>query len=112
MSWPNDVDGDVFRRMEENGFDFTIEYAIDFNIDFDSWPLDKSTKESILAMFPSCEFVEPDEEDIAEGNTIGYAQFQIVAKPTHELVVSIQEQVTKKLKRLGGWCESWGVMQE
>jgi len=37
MDWPNDADDDVFRRLQENGFDFGNEYTIDFNIDFDRW---------------------------------------------------------------------------
>jgi hypothetical protein len=34
MNWPNDVDGDVLRRLESIGFEFDQETDIDFNIDF------------------------------------------------------------------------------
>lgn len=108
MNWPDDLDGDVFRRMEASGFDFTKEYTIDFNIDFKSWPLDESTKKSMLAMYPSCDFIDPEEGDTSNG----YVQFKIVARPTHELVVSTQKQVSDKLEQFGGWCESWGVLQD
>jgi len=36
--WPNDADGDVFRRMQKSEFDFDKAIDIDFNVDFDSWP--------------------------------------------------------------------------
>ena len=38
MFWPNDTDGDVLRRLEQDGFDFTRTHEIDFIVDFDSWP--------------------------------------------------------------------------
>jgi hypothetical protein len=39
VDWPNDADGDVLRRLKENGFEFDKEVEIDFNIDFNHWPL-------------------------------------------------------------------------
>ena len=112
MSWPKDADGDVFRRLEDNGFDFEREYEIDFNIDFNSWPLANETVDFISGLYPSAKVIEPDEEDIENGETIGYIQFQVVSKLTYDLVMSIQKEVTEKVKKYGGWCESWGVMQE
>lgn len=41
MEWPNDADGGVFRSLQDDGFDFEKECSIDFNIDFDHWPLDE-----------------------------------------------------------------------
>ena len=31
MTYPDDVNGDVFRRMESHGFDFDIEHVVDFH---------------------------------------------------------------------------------
>lgn len=41
MNWPDDEDGDVLRVLDERGFDFNKEVKIDFEIDFDHWPLSK-----------------------------------------------------------------------
>ncbi len=112
MGWPNDADGDVLRRLKEGGFKFDEEAEIDFNIDFNHWPLTNDEKNQIKYFYPECVFFEPDEEDIEEGNLIGYVQFKLVAKLTYELVTSTQEKVTNQMKKYGGWCESWGVMQE
>ena len=66
----------------------------------------------IRGIYPSCEFIDPDDEDISNGETVGYAQFHIVSKLTYELVTETQKNVTENLKQYGGWCESWGVWQE
>ena len=112
MNWPNNADGDVLRRLESNGFDFGKEARIDFNIDFNHWPLSNEEKEGIRKLYPNSVIFDPDEEDIKDGNLIGYAQFQLVAELTYELVTSTQDIVTNQMNQYGGWCESWGVMQE
>ena len=110
MTWPNDIDGDVFRRLEAHGFDFSIEHEIDINIDFDSWPLSNNTVDAINELYPGCNFIEPDEEDIENGDTNGYVQFYITEKLTYELIVKMQKEATNKVKQYGGWCDSWGVV--
>lgn len=88
------------------------EVTIDFNIDFDHWPPTIDETKEIKNLYPECVFYDPVQEDIEEGNFIGYVQFQIVVKLTYELVMKTQESVTSQMKQYGGWCESWGVMQE
>ena len=108
--WPDNADGDVFRRLEENGFNFDEEVEIDFNIDFNHWPLTNDEIEQIKNLYPRCSIYEPDEEDIKEGNLIGYIQFKVVEKLSYDLVINTQTTVTEQMEQLGGWCESWGVM--
>lgn len=107
MSWPDDADGDVFRHLESHGFDYTKEYDIDFNVDFDVWPPPKEAVDLLESKYPNIEVVHPegDEEN-------GYLIFSIRAKVSYELVTSTQAQVTRSVQQYGGWCESWGVMQE
>ena len=112
MNWPNDADGDVLRRLDSDGFDFEKEHVIDFNIDFNSWPLSKEVVEAITKLYSNCEFIEPDEEDIENGDLIGYVQFQFFGKLTYDLVVNTQANATQQTKQFGGWCESWGLMQD
>ena len=112
MNWPNNADGDVLRRLETDGFDFNKEHTIDFNIDFDSWPLPNEVVKALNSLYPGCEFIDPDEEDIKNGDTNGYVQFSITDKLTYNLVIKIQEKITEITKQYGGWCESWGVMHE
>ena len=111
MNWPNDADGDgdVLRRLESDNFDFNIARTIDFNIDFNSWPLSSENKKSLNTLYPNCVFIDPDEEDIKNGDINGYIQFSIKDKLTYNLVIETQKETTEKTKQFGGWCESWGV---
>lgn len=59
MNWPDDADGDVLRRMEESGFNFEKVVVIDFNIDFDHWPLSEEEKNYIASLYPDSEFIDP-----------------------------------------------------
>ena len=110
MNWPKDVDGDVLRRLESDGFNFNIEHTVDFNIDFEIWPLSIEAIKAFESWYPGCEFIDPDEEDIKNGETTGYIQFTITNKLTYNLVIEIQEEATQKAEKYGGWCESWGVV--
>ncbi|UHQ54226.1 ribonuclease E inhibitor RraB [Microbulbifer sp. YPW16] len=112
MSWPNDVHGDVFRSIEKEGFDFSQEVEIDFQLEFEHWPLSKDEKNFISESFAGVVFIDPDEEDIELGEGIGYAQFQLTNKLTYEFVISTLEESTKKAAHIGGRCEYWGVMFE
>ena len=106
MDWPNDVDGDVFRRMEHHDFDFSKYHAIDFNVDFKAWPPMPEALEFIRKRYPGATVHEPD------GDGVGYVQFQVHALVTYDLVMQIQREMSALVADFGGRCESWGVMQD
>ena len=105
-NWPNDVDGDVLRNMEERGFDFSKPASIDFNVDFETWPPAKRAVNVLARQYPDLEIHEP------EGEFAGEITFQVSDRVTYELVMRIQREVTKLMVPFGGRCESWGVLQE
>lgn len=102
--WPNDADGDVFRRMQKSGFDFDKAVDIDFNVDFDSWPPSEELLSMLRSQFKHVKVCSPD----SSGE--GYVQFVLNAVPTYELVIFIQKSVSEMAARFGGVCESWGVL--
>ncbi|MFT6735624.1 MAG: hypothetical protein ACJAS9_003835 [Polaribacter sp.] len=108
MNWPNDADGDVLRRLEESGFDFSksyeIDFNIDFNIDFDNWPPSEDAIELIDKEFGTVEVYNLDEDHN------GYLLFNINRKITYDLVINTQKRVSKLLQSFGGVCESWGIL--
>lgn len=112
MNFPDDVDGDVLRTLEENGFDFERVVDIDFIIDFDHWPLTEEENKSIKTLYPDCEFLDPDEVDLTEGVTNGSVEIVISSKLSYDLVVKTQEKLTSEMKPFGGWCDSWGVLDD
>ncbi|MDX2322195.1 MAG: ribonuclease E inhibitor RraB [Moritella sp.] len=109
MNFPNDIDGDVMRSLEENGFNFENETEVEFNIDFKHWPLNNNDKAAIVNLYPNCEFVDPSEMDIENGDLLGYVQIYLTRKIEHEFIVNTQKTLTSKVEQYGGWCDSWGV---
>ena len=103
MEFPNDADGDALKRMAQSGFDFTKESDVDFNIDFDHWPVSEAEYNYIKGLYPDCKFYESD------GN--GYACLKMRGLVTYKFVTSIQKMVSDEVRKVGGICESWGVLQ-
>ena len=101
--WPNTPDGDVFRKLEENDFDFSQEANIDINIDFKVWPPSEEAMTFIQNEWPSAEVINPDEE----GD--GYITFEIKNQLTYDFIINIQKEVTDKMAKYGGYCNSWGL---
>ena len=104
--WPNDVDGDVFRRMEESAFDFSQYYLIDFNVDFEAWPPSSEALAVIRHRYPDAVLRPPEAGDS------GHVQFQVRALVTYDFVMRIQREMSDLMADFGGRCESWGVMQD
>jgi hypothetical protein len=107
MNWPDDVDGDVLRSLEKDGFNFDKEHMIDFNIDFNQWPPSKEALDIIVKEYPEAKLYDPD-PDIED--SCGYVLISIQSKLSYELVMFMQKEITEIMKPYGGWCESWGVM--
>jgi hypothetical protein len=103
--WPGDVDGDVFRRMQESGFDFSKEVEIEFIVDFDSWPPPESFLRALHGHHPRITLRNPDED----GD--GYVIFLVHGLLTYALVMSVQRTVSELAAPFGGVCDSWGAMQ-
>jgi Regulator of ribonuclease activity B len=104
MSWPETADGDVFRRLEASGFDFSVAHVVDYNIDFDSWP---PTEEAISLLTSAFGQVSVHTD---QGETSGYVRFQEAGLLKYERVVTVQELATQVMAPFGGVCESWGVL--
>ena len=102
MSWPADVDGDVFRRLESHGFDFTKPHMVDFQIDFNSWPPSDEAI-AILTRDYSVEQFEPESGS-------GFLQISVFSLLTYDFVIGMQDTLTRQLSPFGGVCEAWGVL--
>ena len=103
--WPDDVDGDVFRRLGAHCFDFSKEADIDFNIDFDAWPPSGELLEVLERQCSNVRLYTPDPDEH------GYVQVTLRTLLTYDLVIFMQSSLTGMAAPYGGVCESWGVMQ-
>ncbi|MDH5326245.1 MAG: ribonuclease E inhibitor RraB [Gammaproteobacteria bacterium] len=106
MGWPDDEDGDVFRRLELNKFDFSREYEIDFNVEFETWPPQMEALGVLRDRYGNIRVIEPGDD------YNGYVQLSIVKKLNYPLVIEIQDIVSRLMAPYGGVCDSWGVMQD
>jgi hypothetical protein len=104
--WPNDADGDVFRRLLAKGLDFSKSYVIDFNVDFSTWPPKQEAVQLLQAEFPGAKVYE----DAEDGG--GYVLFKLNSKLTYDLVIQTQAKATALVAKYGGRCESWGVLHD
>ena len=102
MNWPDDVDGDVLRRMEASGFDFLQPHVVQFEIEFESWPPPEDAIDALRNRFG--EVVIFDEE------AGGYLEFEVCARVSYDLVMTTQQVASDLMAPFGGTCESWGVL--
>lgn len=100
MNWPQDEDGDVFRNLERDGFDFSAEVLIDFNVDVADPANIGFAIDAALEVYP----------DAAVGLEDDYFVVQLQARLTYDLVVSTQKKLTATTAKFGGNCDSWSVM--
>lgn len=106
QAWPEDADGDVFRRLSGRGFDFSKPYSVDYNVDFVHWPPSDRAVQVLETMYGPITLYDPNDN----GN--GYIQFQVFGPVTYESVTFIQGAVSEAMEPFGGICESWGVLQD
>ena len=104
-TWPPGADGDVFRRLERSGFDFSKTHVVDFNIDTTHWPPHPDLIVAVEGRFPGARMVEPE-----LGH--GYIEFRVEDFVTYDLVISVQREASELAAPFGGICESWGVWQQ
>ena len=104
-SWPEDADGDVFRRLASSGFAFGLPHTLDYNVDFTSWPPPEAAIKVLSRLFGTLAVNEP------RGSTSGYVQFQDAGLVSYPRVIEVQRIASAAMAKFGGVCESWGVMR-
>ncbi|MDT0630107.1 ribonuclease E inhibitor RraB [Alteromonas sp. W364] len=103
MNFPSDADGDVLRRLESTGFDFSSQCEIEFNVDFATWPPSKNALSELEKEFGNIEIYEPEDE------CDGYVVFNVKSILSYELVTQVQKTASATVIEHGGICESWGL---
>lgn len=102
--WPDDADGQVLRRLQGKGFDFSRKYLVDFTVDFEEWPPNPEALRAIRREFESAaEYVD----DVSGQGSI-VVKFESVLD--YCFVVDTQLRLSEIVNDFGGWCDSWGVL--
>ena len=105
-TWPQGDDGDVFRSLAAQGFDFSSEHVIDFNVDFADWPPPAAALAWLESEFPNATTVYPP-----DGELDGYVLVKVTAELTYALVINAQQRLSEAMATRGGSCQSWGSPQ-
>lgn len=102
MSWPSDADGDVFRSLEESGFDFSSIALVDFNVDVPAADAMADAIDAALEVYPDAAIREEDT----------FFVVQMDARVTYEFVIDVQKRLTNAVAPFGGKCDSWSVLSD
>lgn len=110
MSFPDDENGDVFRRMEASCFNFSIPHNVDF-----------------FAVLPNMEEADAVAKQFIAGHDAGEPIVSVETCPgekgaeltivkamlvTYENVTQFEKLLARRVARHDGYVDGWGVMQE
>lgn len=111
MPYPNDANGDVFRRMEKHGFNFEIEHIVDFHAVFAT----EKEADQIAKMF-------------VEDRNAGKQLVNIETKPhevggmcldlavrmmvTYNAVCEFEDLLAERVASVEGYIDGWGVLHK
>ena len=104
MQFPDDVDGDVLRRLQETGLDFSQPQNVEFIVDFCFWPPDPEALSILRNKYGSIQIFKPEDD------RYGYAVLNARALITHAFLVGTQKEISTLMSNYGGSCEAWGVL--
>jgi hypothetical protein len=111
VKYADDAKGDVFRRMEDHGFDFSSEHVVDFHAVFAT----EAEADRIARMY-------------VEDHRAGDKLTNIETKPfdqggmeltlskrmlvTYEAVSVFESALAERVSQVDGYIDGWGVLQE
>src|SRR5579875_1791645 len=98
--WPDDPDGEVFRSLAAQGFDFSKPYEIDFNVDFTSRLIDQGVFSAIRHTYPDARILNNTGQDLP------YIQVKLFSVLSYKFVLKTQEILTGLSRQFGGRCDS------
>lgn len=111
MTFPNDENGDVLKRMLDSGFDFSKPYSVEFFA-----VLSTEEEADMIAQQYLAEHRNGDKLDNieTEPHEIGGMEL-ILAKTmylTPENITDFEAKLRKRVSEHKGYLDGWGVLQE
>ena len=110
MTYPDDGNGDVFRRLEKHGFDFKKEHTVDFHAVFST----EKEADFIARMYL---------EDLRSGQKISNIEtkphevggmcldLSIEMTVSYDSVTAFETELANRVAQVEGYLDGWGVMQ-
>jgi len=103
VDWPRSADGDVFRRLQADSFDFSKACLIDFFVEFESGDPQAEVVSAIRHEYPGVQI-------IAGANDARELRVQVYSILEYDFVLATQKRLTELAEPFGGSCEAWGVL--
>jgi hypothetical protein len=111
MTYPDDVNGDVFRRMESHGFDFSSEHVVDFHAVFATEAMADQIAQMYLADHKANgKFTNIETKPFPEGGmelTLSKRMFV-----SYEEVTAFESTLADRIALVDGYFDGWGVLQQ
>jgi regulator of RNase E activity RraB len=111
MTYPDDKNGDVFRRMERHGFDFSKEHVVDFHAVMAT----EEEADKVARMFVADHKAGQKLEDIeTKPHEVGGMRLDLAKRMilTHESVTAFESLLAERVSQFDGYLDGWGVMQQ
>jgi hypothetical protein len=111
MKYPLDTNGDVFRRMEESGFDFEKEHVVDFHAVF-------ATEEEAdrIARLYVADHKAGDKLTNIETKPFSQGGMELTLSKkmfvTYEAVTAFESKFGQRVSLVEGYLDGWGVLQK
>lgn len=111
MTYPDNENGDVFRRMESHGFDFSKEHVVDFHAVMAT----EEAADKVARMFLADHKAGRKLENIeTKPHAVGGMRLDLSKKMmvTYEAVTEFEALLEERVSQFEGYLDGWGVMQE
>ena len=105
--FPNNENGDVLRRMEENGVNLTNPRVVNFEHCFSSEASARSFLEQVRDSVDEVIFYEPELEE-EPGNWEVQCRVRII--PTYLAITETEERLASVARSQNGYPDGWGSL--
>jgi hypothetical protein len=110
LNYPDDINGNVLRRMQASNFDFTKPHDVEFFAVFRTEEAAASVAKEYVADRKAGDRIVNIETRPAEsgGMELELVKHMIV---THEAVTEFEQRLAERVARHDGYLDCWGVFQ-
>ena len=107
--YPNDDNGDVFRRLEEDGFDFSLEYEVDFFAIYAT-----EVEADIVAKQYAGDWKSGQKFKNIETRPSDKGGMELelvpIMKVTYANVIAFEKKLLERTEKVKGYLDGWGVL--
>jgi len=107
--YPDDVNGDVFRRLEEDDFDFSIEHPVDFYAIYAS-----EEEADLVARQYATDWKSGQKFKNIETRPSDKGGMELELVPimmvTYDNIIAFENKLAERTSKVNGCLDGWGVL--